>query len=329
MDTAIAVSASSIAPSAYAGVLRLVLDGCHTKHTRRKRETALRDFLIWYRAHSEDILGSHPERSEANTTFSRRLVLSYLAYLRDELRLAPSNINARLTAIRMLAREAAQNDLLDEKVAHGIVAIKGIEQHGQRTGNWLTKEQAEALLAAPDIAITKGLRDRALLAALLGCGLRRSEVSALTFGHIQQRDGRWAIVDLIGKHRRIRSIPMPSWTMVCVDAWAEHARLRDDISGHVFRPLRRGTGRLYGTRLSEQAIFDVVKEYVEALGLPPGIAPHDLRRTWAKLAHKGGAALEQIQLSLGHASIQTTERYIGVEQDFTDAPCDHLGLRIG
>ena len=64
-----------------------------------------------------------------------------------------------------------------------------------------------------------------------------------------------------------------------------------------------------------------------ALGMT-SFAPHDLRRSYAKLAHKGHAPLEQIQLSLGHASIQTTERYLGVEQDFTDAPCDHLGLRI-
>ncbi len=59
-----------------------------------------------------------------------------------------------------------------------------------------------------------------------------------------------------------------------------------------------------------------------------GIAPHDLRRTFAKLAHKGGSPIDQIQLSLGHDSIQTTEKYLGVEQNLTDAPCDHLGLRI-
>jgi integrase len=57
------------------------------------------------------------------------------------------------------------------------------------------------------------------------------------------------------------------------------------------------------------------------------LAPHDLRRSYAKLAHKGRAALEQIQLSLGHASIVTTERYLGVRQDLIDAPCDHLGIR--
>jgi integrase len=58
------------------------------------------------------------------------------------------------------------------------------------------------------------------------------------------------------------------------------------------------------------------------------LAPHDLRRTYAKLAHQGRARLEQIQISLGHASIQTTERYLGVKQDLADAPCDHLGMKL-
>ena len=79
--------------------------------------------------------------------------------------------------------------------------------------------------------------------------------------------------------------------------------------------------------MSEQAIYNLVIEYAQSLGLAK-LAPNDLRRTFAKLAHKGGSGLEQIQLSLGHGSIQTAERYLGVEQDFTDAPCDHLGLRL-
>ena len=58
------------------------------------------------------------------------------------------------------------------------------------------------------------------------------------------------------------------------------------------------------------------------------VAPHDLRRTYAKLAHKGGARLDQIQLSLGHASLTTTERYLGVHQDLHDAPCDYIRLDL-
>jgi integrase len=79
--------------------------------------------------------------------------------------------------------------------------------------------------------------------------------------------------------------------------------------------------------MTSQAIHDVVKQYCQELGF--GVSAHDLRRTYAKLAMKGGAGLDQIQLSLGHASIQTTERYLGVQQNLTDAPCDHLGLDLG
>jgi site-specific recombinase XerD len=86
-------------------------------------------------------------------------------------------------------------------------------------------------------------------------------------------------------------------------------------------------GYVSGDWMSAQAVADVVREYAAQCGLGD-LAAHDLRRTFAKLAHKGGAGLDQIQLSLGHASIKTTERYLGVEQNLTDAPCDHLGLRL-
>ena len=67
-----------------------------------------------------------------------------------------------------------------------------------------------------------------------------------------------------------------------------------------------------------------MKFYGRQIGVDVG--PHDARRTFAKLAHTGHAPLEQIQLSLGHASVVTTEIYLGVKQDLRDAPCDHLGL---
>jgi site-specific recombinase XerD len=77
--------------------------------------------------------------------------------------------------------------------------------------------------------------------------------------------------------------------------------------------------------MTDQAVADVVREYAAALGVK--CTAHDLRRSFAKLALKGGARIEQIQFSLGHASIQTTERYLGVEQDLIDGPCDRIGLR--
>ena len=83
-------------------------------------------------------------------------------------------------------------------MAFGIARIKGVRSHGVRVGNWLPLRQAQALLNAPDVRTKKGLSDRAMFATLLGCGLRRSELTNLTMKHIQQRDSRWCIVDLVG-----------------------------------------------------------------------------------------------------------------------------------
>ena len=145
-----------------------------------------------------------------------------------------------------------------------------------------------------------------------GRGLRRSELCALQFDHLQEREGRWVIADLIGKHGRVRTVPAPGWCKAAVDVWAEAAQLN---SGCVFRPLDK-SGRVIGDSLTSQSVFHLVRGYGTRLDVP--IAPHDLRRTFAKLAHKGRAALEQIQMSLGHESIITTERYLGVRQDLID-----------
>src|SRR6266542_2597033 len=129
---------------------------------------------------------------------------------------------------------------------------------------------AQTLLNAPDISTKKGLRDRAILAVLLGCGLRRSEVAALTFAHVQQRDGRWCIVDLKGKHGRIRTAPVPTWVKGAIDAWTTAARVAND---HVFRPVNRADEAM-GERLGEKVVWQMLQQHAAAVGAP-GIAPHD------------------------------------------------------
>jgi integrase len=189
-----------------------------------------------------------------------------------------------------------------------------------RLGNWLSIKEAQALLNA---TTKKGRRDRAILAVFLGCGLRRAEVAALTMDHVQQRDGRWCIVDLRGKHGRVRTVPMPTWVKVAVDAWTAGAGI---VDGRVFRPVHRGDD-VRGEALGEKVIWQLLQAYAETVGLK-GIAPHDLRRTCAKLCRAAGGELEQIQLLLGHASVQTTERYLGTKQDLVHAPNDEIKSRV-
>lgn len=283
--------------------IELVTNSLTNEHSKRAYSKALRDFFAW-------------REENGNPPVNKATVQQYKQTLRGR----PSSINLKMSAIRKLAEEAADNNLIDQAVANGIGRIRGVSSHGVRVGNWLTKQQAQKLLVAPDITTLKGLRDRAILAVMIGAGLRRSEVASLTFDHIQQRDGRWVIVDLTGKGNRVRTVPIPSWAKLAIDEWTE------DIEGYIFRAIHKGDAIKHDS-ITPQAIRDIVKFYGQQIGKPE-LAAHDLRRTFAKLAHKGGAGLDQIQLSLGHASIKTTEKYLGVSQSMTDAPADHLGLEM-
>jgi site-specific recombinase XerC len=75
----------------------------------------------------------------------------------------------------------------------------------------LSSDQAKLLLQSADGEDPRSIRDLAMLAVLLGCGLRRAELSALDVEDMQVRQGHWAIVDLVGKGSRVRTVPMPMW----------------------------------------------------------------------------------------------------------------------
>jgi site-specific recombinase XerD len=287
----------------------LVLDSVSSPITKRVYNMALNEFLAWF-------------QQEPRPGFTKATVSAWRVSL-EARKLGSSSIIIRMSAIRKLAAEAADNGLLAPELAAGISRVKSAKSTGIRVGNWLSVRQAQSLLNTPDATTVRGLRDRAILAVLLGCGLRRSEVAALTFQHVQQRDGRWCIVDLVGKHGRVRTAPMPTWVKVAVDTWTGPASV---VAGHVFRPVSRA-GSITGERLGGKVVWQMLRHYAEAVGVP-GIAPHDLRRTCAKLCRAAGGELEQIQLLLGHASVQTTERYLGTRQDLVHAPNDAIKLTV-
>src|ERR1039457_1026206 len=287
----------------------MVLDSVSSPITRRVYNMALNEFIAWF-------------KEAPRPGFSKATVSAWRVSL-EARGLGSSSIIIRMSAIRKLAAEAADNGLLDPELAAGISRVKSVKSVGIRVGNWLSLRQAQALVSAPDVTTLKGLRDRAILAVLFGCGLRRSEVASLTHAHMQQRDDRWCIVDMVGKHGRVRTVPMPTWVKVAIDAWTTSAGLAD---GYVFRPVNRAD-RVAGDRLGEKVVWQMLRQYAEATGVP-GIAPHDARRTCAKLCRAAGGELEQIQLLLGHASVQTTERYLGTKQDLVHAPNDAIKLRL-
>ena len=284
-----------------------VLNSLGSPESRRSYEFAIRNFVHWY-------------CSEPRLALNRIVVTRYRMQL-EQLHLAPSTINQRLAAVRRLAYEASDAGLLSPELAAGIRRVRGAKQLGVRLGNWLTAEQSRLLVNAPAANTLRGKRDRGLLAVLLGCGLRRSEVVHLTVEHLQRREDHWAIMDLVGKGGHVRTVPVPDWVKARVDDWM---RASGTESGRVFRSINK-RGTVWGNGLTEKVVWYVVKNFAKSVGIEK-VAPHDLRRTCARLCHVAGGELEQIQFLLGHVSVQTTERYLGCKQKIQGAVNDCIGI---
>jgi site-specific recombinase XerD len=287
-----------------------VLNSLGSPGSRRVYQYAIEQFIAWY-------------CSEPRLAFNRIVVVRYRMFLEGR-GLAANTINQQLAAVRRLAYEAADAGLLSPELAAGIARVKGVKQLGHRSGNWLSLDQSSEVLKHACGDSLRAKRDYAMLAMLLGCGLRRSELVGLETDEIQTRQDHWAIVDLIGKGRRVRTVPVPQWVKQALDQWITAAGIMD---GKIFRAVTK-RGKVWGKGISQNLVWCVVRSCCKSAGLEH-IAPHDLRRTCAKLCHSGGGELEQIQFLLGHASVQTTERYLGCKQNLGHPVNDRFTLGTG
>ena len=284
-----------------------VLNTLTSNSGQRTYDHAINEFVEWY-------------CSEPRLAFNRTVVLRYRISL-EQKQYAPSTINLRLAAVRRIAYEAADSGLLSPELAAGIRRVKGVRRLGVRVGNWLTAEEGKKLLESAEADSLRSKRNRAMLSMLIGCGLRRAELLGLNMKSIQLREQHWVIADLVGKGGHIRTVPIPLWVKRAVDAWTEAAQITDD---QVFRSINRA-GRIWGDGMTPKVLWEVVKDAAARAGIEK-LAPHDLRRTCARLCHLAGGELDQIQLLLGHVSIQTTERYLGCKQKLRVAVNDNLGI---
>ena len=284
-------------------VVALAVAGIDSASTKRAYTRHLNSFMAYAAAYGDG--------------FNRQTVQAFKSAMMAA-GASPANVNQALSAVRKLADESCYAGLIDDTTRRGIIEVKGVKVKGEKLGRWLSAAEAQALINAPDTSTVMGLRDRAILAVMVGAGLRREEVTRLTLSHFQQVMGRWVIVDLLGKHGRTRSVGIAPWVKYAVDAYVLAAAIADDAP--IFRGMRRGD-HIQVNPMTDQAVMDVVARYSE-------VAPHDLRRTYAKLARDAGAPLEQIQLSLGHASLATTERYLGSRLDLAVSPSDLIAVKL-
>lgn len=231
--------------------------------------------------------------------------------------LATSTVNLRITAVRKLIAEARRAGNLSADEAMDLLEIDGLPSRGVRTGNWLTVDQLRRLLSVPSGKHLRSRRNYCILAVLAGCAIRLDELARLDIETIQQRDGRWVLADLIGKGGRVRTVAIPGWVKSAIDAWTKAAKITE---GRLIRQLT-----LKPEGLSAEGIRDIVQKAAQKIGAGK-VSPHDLRRTCARLCRENGASIEQIQEMLGHADINTTQRYLGTVQDLRNAPNDNMGL---
>lgn len=289
-------------------LVRVVLNSLPSPLSKRVYKMAISDFLQYWQENDKPVM-------------DKLFLQTYIAYLQDE-GVGESSINLRLAAIRKLTREASELQIWSDTVAAAFASVKNIPQRGKRTGNWLSLKQAQQLINAPDTSTTIGLRDRAMLAVLLGCGLRRSELINLSIQQFQLRDNRWVIANLVGKRNKTRTVTVPIWAKQAIDDYLDATGIQ---SGQLFQAMNK-SGKIQRDCISPETVREVVKLNAQKCGFK--ITPHDLRRTYAKLSLKNGAKIEQIQLNLGHQSLATTQVYLGTDLDLANGPGDFLNIVV-
>jgi site-specific recombinase XerD len=191
-------------PTAFYRLCTVVLSSVTSPHSKRNYAKAY------------DKVGKY--LAAASQPLTRETFLRYREHL-VERGLSASTINVQLSAIRKLVEEARRQGIIDSETAASLTDVPNIKQQGTRQGNWLIRAQAKELLGVPDRERLIGKRDHALLALLLGCGLRRQELAHLKVEEIVEREGRAVIVDLIGKGGRRRTVAALFWVKKSVKEW--------------------------------------------------------------------------------------------------------------
>lgn len=190
---------------------------------------------------------------------------------------------------------------------------------GQKAHTWLTQSEVKALLDSCNEATLQGKRDRIVLGLLVGAGLRREEAVNLTFDDVilQPVAGKFRTVfNVHGKGAKDRIVPINDRLAAALDNWQQVTG-----GGKLARSLSKGG--ILGDSLSAVGAFEIVSKAGAAIG-KHGLAPHDLRRTYAQLGYEAGVPITQISRLLGHANVATTQRYLNLDLDLSTTVSDFI-----
>ncbi len=236
---------------------------------------------------------------------TREDVTAFVAACRER-GLAPSSVERKLAAVKSFHKFLVREGLTENHPSARIPLPKVPE----RLPDVISIDEAERMLSQPFPEGPDGLRDRAILEVLYGCGLRVSELTGMDTGDIDLSEG---FMRVFGKGGKERDVPVGGAAARALREYLEHGR-------PFLRPKRRSRQQdptavflnLHGGRLTRQSIFGIVRKYGGRSGLQ--VHPHTLRHSYATHMLEGGADLRVLQEILGHADISTTQVYTHVDR---------------
>lgn len=257
-----------------------------SEHTRSAYRSDLAHFNAWLQTRNVELPSA-----------GRDVILDHLAW-----RLAEGYV-ARSTARFLSGLRGFYRYLLGEGLIASDPTLQVELPHiGRPLPKSLSEADVENLLAAPDIEDPIGLRDRAMLEVLYACGLRVSELIALTFEQVNLRQGALLV---FGKGRKERVVPLGEEAIAWVERYLREARpalLGGRPSDVLFPSLR-------GEQMTRQTFWHRIKHQARVAGIAKPLSPHTLRHAFATHLLNHGADLRSVQMLLGHADLSTTQIY--------------------
>ena len=248
------------------------------------------------------MIGFQNLRDCAWESIRRHHVQAVIQMLSDSDR-APATINTYLAALKGVALEAWTMKQIDTDSYQHIKQVRSVRGSRLPNGRALEKHEVRALyFTCENDRSSKGLRDAAILAVLVGCGLRRSEVVALDMECVITREQALRVLGK-GNKERIAYVPDGAWQRLM--RWVEE--VRGEQPGALFQRIRRFDD-VTADRMTDQAIYHILETRRIEAGLEK-FAPHDLRRTFASAMLDNGEDIITVKDAMGHASVTTTQKY--------------------
>ncbi|MEM6767231.1 MAG: site-specific tyrosine recombinase [Bacteroidota bacterium] len=261
------------------------------------KEAYLRD-ISRYRIYGEEILEvSSPVAVELEG------LRSFLGFLVDKCLLSPRSLARNISSLRSF---------------HGFLLVDGwteidpselleLPRFGRKLPTVLSVEEIEKLIASIPVDKALGIRNRAIVEVLYGCGLRVSELIKLEISHIYPKE---QFIRVLGKGSKERLVPIGEHALEWISTYQETARPESQNHSNMLFLNRRGNP------LSRVMVFYIIKEAAQLAGLNKNISPHTFRHSFATHLLEGGADLRAVQDMLGHESITTTEIYLHMDREY-------------